>query len=58
VLGELVQIDGSLTPGSKGVRPKCTLLVYIDDATGQLLELWFVPDETFFAYFAQLPALF
>jgi len=31
-------------------RSKCTLLVYIDDATGQLLELWFVPDETFFAY--------
>jgi hypothetical protein len=26
--------------------------VYIDDATGQLLELWFVPDETFFAYCA------
>jgi hypothetical protein len=26
--------------------------VYIDDATGQLLELWFVPEETTFAYFA------
>jgi hypothetical protein len=25
-------------------------LVFIDDATGQLLELWFVPDETFLAY--------
>jgi hypothetical protein len=24
--------------------------VYIDDATGQLGELWFVPEETFFAY--------
>jgi hypothetical protein len=26
------------------------LLVFIDDATGKLLELWFVPEETFFAY--------
>jgi hypothetical protein len=25
--------------------------VYIDDATGQLMELWFVPQETTFAYF-------
>jgi hypothetical protein len=24
--------------------------VYIDDATGQLLALWFVPEETFFGY--------
>jgi hypothetical protein len=26
------------------------LLVFIDDATGQLGELWFAPDETFFDY--------
>ncbi len=49
-LGELVQIDGSDHDWFEGRGPKCTLLVYIDDATGQLLELWFVPDETFFAY--------
>jgi transposase len=49
-LGELVQIDGSDHDWFEGRSPKCTLLVYIDDATGQLLELWFVPDETFFAY--------
>ena len=48
--GELVQIDGSDHDWFEGRRPKCTLLVYIDDATGQLVELWFVPDETFFAY--------
>lgn len=48
--GELVQIDGSDHDWFEGRGPKCTLLVYIDDATGQLLELWFVPDETFFAY--------
>jgi transposase len=48
--GELVQIDGSDHAWFEGRAPKCTLLVYIDDATGQLMELWFVPDETFFAY--------
>jgi transposase len=48
--GELVQIDGSDHAWFEDRGPKCTLLVFIDDATGQLLELWFVPDETFFAY--------
>ena len=48
--GELVQIDGSDHDWFEGRGPRCTLLVYIDDATGQLLELWFVPEETFFAY--------
>jgi len=48
--GELVQIDGSDHDWFEGRGPKCTLLVYIDDATGQLMELWFVPDETFFGY--------
>ncbi|MFZ2096422.1 MAG: ISNCY family transposase [Anaerolineales bacterium] len=49
-LGELVQIDGSDHDWFEGRGPKCTLLVYIDDATGQLGELWFVPAETFFGY--------
>lgn len=49
--GELVQIDGSDHDWFEGRGPKCTLLVYIDDATGQLGELWFVPEETTFAYF-------
>jgi hypothetical protein len=49
-LGELVQIDGSEHDWFEGRGPKCTLLVFIDDATGQLLELWFVPHESFFAY--------
>ena len=49
-LGELVQIDGSDHTWFEERGPKCTLLVYIDDASGQLLELWFVPDESFFAY--------
>jgi transposase len=50
-LGELVQIDGSDHAWFEDRGPKCTLLVFIDDATGQLMELWFVPDETTFAYF-------
>ncbi len=49
--GELVQIDGSDHDWFEGRGPKCTLLVYIDDASGQLGELWFVPEETTFAYF-------
>jgi transposase len=48
--GELVQIDGSDHAWFEERGPKCTLLVFIDDATGQLMELWFVPDETFLAY--------
>lgn len=49
--GELVQADGSDHAWFEERGPKCTLLVFIDDATGQLGELWFVPDETTFAYF-------
>lgn len=48
--GELVQIDGSDHDWFEGRASRCTLLVYIDDATGQLGELWFVPEETFFGY--------
>ena len=48
--GELVQIDGSDHDWFEGRGPRCTLLVFIDDATGQLGELWFVPDESFFGY--------
>ena len=49
-LGELVQIDGSEHAWFEDRGPKCTLLVFIDDATGQLMELWFVPHESFFGY--------
>ncbi|MDT8896997.1 ISNCY family transposase [Thermanaerothrix sp. 4228-RoL] len=49
-VGELVQIDGSDHAWFEERGPTCTLLVFVDDATGQLMELWFVPDETFFAY--------
>lgn len=48
--GELVQIDGSEHAWFEERGPKCTLIVFVDDATGQLGELRFVPVETFFAY--------
>jgi hypothetical protein len=48
--GELVQIDGSDHAWFEERGERCTLLVFIDDATGKLVELWFVPEETFFAY--------
>jgi len=48
--GELVQIDGSDYHWFEERGPRCTLLVYVDDATGKLVELWFVPHESFFGY--------
>ncbi|MEK7592174.1 MAG: ISNCY family transposase, partial [Patescibacteria group bacterium] len=50
-LGELVQIDGSPHAWFELRGLVCTLLVYIDDATGKLLWLQFVPSETTNAYF-------
>ena len=50
-LGELIQIDGSPHDWFEGRGPKCTLLVYIDDATGQLMECQFVVSESTFTYF-------
>lgn len=50
-LGELVQIDGSPYAWFEGRAPACTLLVYVDDATGRLMELWFTKAETTFSYF-------
>ncbi len=50
--GELVQIDGSQHAWFEDRGPKCTLLVFIDDATGRLMSLRFVPTESTFDYFA------
>jgi transposase len=48
--GELVQIDGSEHDWFEGRAPKSTLLVFIDDATGKLMQLLFVECESFFGY--------
>ena len=52
--GELIQIDGSDHRWFEDRGPACTLLVFIDDATGKLMQMRFVPSETTEAYFAAL----
>lgn len=49
-LGELIQIDGSHHDWFEGRSPKCCLLVYIDDATGRLMNLRFSETESAFDY--------
>src|ERR1700756_4774551 len=51
-LGELIQIDGSEHWWFEDRGPRCTLLVYIDDATSRLMHLQFVESESTFDYFA------
>jgi transposase-like protein len=48
--GELVQIDGSHHRWFEYRGPKCALLVFIDDATSEILHLEFAPSESSFAY--------
>ncbi len=50
-LGELIQIDGSDHAWFEDRSSPCMLLVYVDDATSQLMALRFVPTESAFAYF-------
>ena len=52
--GELVQIDGSFHDWFEGRGPHCVLIVFIDDATGALMALRFVPAETTQAYMETL----
>ena len=48
--GELIQIDGSPHDWFEGRGDYCTLLVFIDDATGRLTQLRFAPTETTLGY--------
>jgi hypothetical protein len=48
--GELIQIDGSKHWWFEDRGPQCTLLVYIDDATSELMHLKMVESESSFAY--------
>jgi hypothetical protein len=52
--GELVQIDGSEHRWFEDRGPPCSLLVFIDDATGKLMQLRFVRSESAFTYFEAL----
>lgn len=56
-LGELVQIDGSPHAWFEARAPACTLIVFIDDATGRLLALRFAPAETTEVYMRTLKAV-
>jgi transposase len=47
MVGILVQLDGSPHDWFEGRAPKCTLLVFIDDATSKILWLEFVESESF-----------
>ncbi|WP_250495509.1 ISNCY family transposase, partial [Caballeronia sp. GAWG1-1] len=53
-LGELIQIDGSDHRWFEERAPACTLLVFIDDATGRLMALHFTATESTFSYFEAL----
>ena len=52
--GELIQIDGSPHDWFEGRAAYCCLLVFIDDATGELMDLQFVKAETTLDYMAAL----
>ena len=55
-LGELVQIDGSPHDWFEERGPRCCLLVFIDDATSQLMTLHFAEEESTEAYFTATQA--
>ena len=48
--GELIQIDGSKHWWFEDRGPQCTLLVYIDDATSEMMHLKMVESESTFAF--------
>jgi hypothetical protein len=54
--GELVQIDGSPHDWFEARGPRCTLVAFIDDATGRIVYARFVPVESSLAYLEALHA--
>ncbi len=48
--GELIQIDGSEHRWFEDRAPMCVLLVFVDDATGQLVGMRFCESESTFEY--------
>ena len=48
--GELIQVDGSKHWWFEGRGPQCTLLVFIDDATSELMHVEMVESESTFSY--------
>ena len=56
--GELVQIDGSYHAWLEDRAGKACLILFVDDATGQVLAARFVHRESFFAYVEVCKAYF
>ncbi len=52
--GEPIQIDGSPHDWPEGHGPRCTPIVFIDDATNRLTALHFAPVESGDTYLAAL----
>ena len=52
--GELIQIDGSPHDWFEGRADKCTLIVFIDDATGKLMTCQLAKSESTEAYMSAL----
>jgi hypothetical protein len=52
--GELVQIDGCDHEWFEERAGRCTLLVFVDDATSALMELLFCESESAFSYFTAM----
>jgi hypothetical protein len=50
-MGELIQIDGCDREWFEERAPRCTLLVYVDDATSRLMKLRFAKSESTSDYF-------
>ena len=50
----MIQIDGSPHAWFARRGPRCTLIVFIDDATGRLVQLAFAPSETTAVYLGVL----
>ena len=53
-VGELVIIDGSIELWFEDRGPRCVLLVFIDDATSSVQQLWFTPTENSEGYFSAM----
>ena len=50
MLGIMVQLDGSPHDWFEGRAKKCTLMVFIDDATSRILWLEFVSNESVISF--------
>ena len=53
-VGELTLIDGSVEFWFEERGPKCVLLVFIDDATSRIGQLFFTPTEDLLGYFSAM----